>query len=200
MRIDAVVLAGGRATRLGGTPKAQVVVGPATLLEHALAATRGAEATAVVGPVPTGAPPDVVVTREDPPFGGPVAGLDAGLRALDRPDAPDRVLVLAVDVPGAAAAAAALHDAAAEHPEADGVHLVHDGRAQWLTGIYRRAALTGALAGLEPHGAPVRRLVAPLRLVAVPDGSGMSDDADTWEDVDRLSARFAAAHDEGGTA
>ncbi|GAA1989679.1 hypothetical protein GCM10009718_29090 [Isoptericola halotolerans] len=193
MRYDAVVLAGGRAARLGGTPKPRVVVGHATLLEHALAATADAELTAVVGPdeiLGTGGGP-LVVTREDPPFGGPVAGIDAGLRALGRPGAPPWVLVLAVDVPGAAAALPALHAAVARHPEADGAHLVRAGRAQWLVGLYRRDALAAALQGTDPHGAPVRTLAAGLHLVTVPDETGMSDDVDTWDDRDRLTARLA---------
>lgn len=189
MRHDAVVLAGGRATRLGGTPKPGVVVGGATLLEHALAATGEAERTAVVGPDTLALPADVLRTREEPPFGGPVAGIDAGLRALSRPGAPSWVLVLAVDVPGARAALPALRAAVARRPTADGAHLVRRGRAQWLVGLYRRGALAAALRAVDPHGAPVRVLVAALDLVAVPDEDGTSDDVDTWEDRDRLTAR-----------
>jgi len=187
MRYDAVVLAGGRATRLGGTPKPTLEVGGTTLLDRALAATVGADRTAVVGPPGTaaGARDDVVVTREDPPFGGPVAGIAAGLAALRRPGAPALVLLLAVDVPRARAAADRLLTSAPAG--SDGVHLVRRGRDQWLTGLYRRAALERALAGLEPHGAPVRRLVAGLDLVRLPDETGVSDDVDTWDDVTRLS-------------
>ncbi|WP_277212946.1 molybdenum cofactor guanylyltransferase [Isoptericola croceus] len=201
MRYDAVVLAGGRAARLGGTPKPGIVIGQATLLDHALAASAGAELTAVVGPdvAPRRGGRPLVVTREDPPFGGPVAGIDAGLRALDRPGAPPWVLLLAVDVPGAGAALPPLRAAVARTPDVDGAHLVRAGRAQWLVGIYRRTALSRALSEVEPHGAPVRRLVAPLRLAAVTDETGLSDDVDTWEDVDRLTARHAASDAEEGT-
>ncbi|MCK0116209.1 NTP transferase domain-containing protein [Isoptericola sp. S6320L] len=200
MRCDAVVLAGGRATRLGGTPKPGIVVGSASLLDHALAATAEAEVTAVVGPQDAvgQAGRSLVVTREDPPFGGPVAGLDAGLRALDRPGAPPWVLLLAVDVPGAGAAVPALRSAVAGAPDADGAHLVRADRAQWLVGLYRRTALTGALRAIDPHGAPVRRLVARLRLVTVPDEAGTSDDVDTWEDVERLTVRYSVGDAEEG--
>jgi molybdopterin-guanine dinucleotide biosynthesis protein A len=193
---DAIVLAGGWATRLGGTPKPGVLVGDHTLLDRALTACAGAGRTVVVGPadevgpVPAG----VVVTCEDPPRGGPVAGVAAGLAALSPPgrlDRPGRVLVLAVDVPGAADGVDPLLAAAARHPDADGVHLVRHGRAQWLTGLYRADALAAAAAGLVVHGAPVRRLVAGLTLVEVDDATGASDDVDTWEDVTRLSARHA---------
>ena len=204
-RHDAVVLAGGRATRLGGVPKPTVVLDGATLLDRALAATRDAARTVVVGPdLPPDAPWDVLVTREDPPFGGPVAGLDAGLRTLDgaREDAPPPwVLVLAVDVPRAADAVplliAAVHDDTWHDGDADGAYLVRDGRAQWLVGLYRRDALRRALDALAgPQGAPaapglagvpVRRLVAGLSCLEVPDSDAVSADVDTWEDARRLT-------------
>ncbi|MFE6971906.1 molybdenum cofactor guanylyltransferase [Isoptericola sp. NPDC057653] len=203
---DAVVLAGGRATRLGGVPKPTVVLDGATLLDRALAATRDAARTVVVGPdaaVPAGR--DVLVAREDPPFGGPVAGLDAGLRALDRAHdrarsphaAPTWVLVLAVDVPRATEAVPLLRAAVAPaaepaaEPAVDGAFLVRAGHAQWLVGAYRRDALRRALDALSGAegltGLPVRRLVAGLACREVPDVDGVSADVDTWDDVRRLT-------------
>lgn len=201
VRHDAVILAGGRATRLGGVPKPTVVLDGATLLDHALAAARDARRTVVVGPDPV-VPPgrEVLVAREDPPFGGPVAGLDAGMRALDRasgpgpgPDAPPWVLVLAVDVPRAGAAVPLLRAAVAGAGGggADGAYLVRDGQAQWLVGLYRRDALRRALDGLAQAGGaagvPVRRLVANLSCVEVPDDDAVSADVDTWDDLRRLT-------------
>ncbi len=101
LAFDAVVLAGGRARRLG-TSKPQLVVDGARLLDHVLAATRDARATVVVGPADL-ASDAYVLTREDPPFGGPVAGTAAGLTALPDGAAP-WVLLLACDVPRAAEA------------------------------------------------------------------------------------------------
>jgi molybdopterin-guanine dinucleotide biosynthesis protein A len=207
-RFDAVVLAGGRASRLGGVPKPTVVVEGATLLDHALAACAGAARTVVVGPEPTSvrvtpaAPPDVVHTREEPPYGGPVAGIDAGLRALERgrtDPVPPWVLVLAVDVPHAAAAVSRLRAAAGTR---DGAHLVRDGRDQWLVGVYRHAALHAALAAVAAaegvHGAAVRRLMDHLSCARVPDDEGLSVDVDTWDDVRRLTV---GVHDDvDGTA
>jgi molybdopterin-guanine dinucleotide biosynthesis protein A len=134
------------------------------------------------------------VTREDPAFGGPVAGIAAGLAALGPGRAP-RVLVLACDVPRASAAMPALLDAASGDPSSpDGAFLVRDGRAQWLVGVYARSALDTALADLARarpdglHGASVRSLMAGLRCVEVPDPDGLSDDVDTWADATRLAA------------
>jgi molybdopterin-guanine dinucleotide biosynthesis protein A len=138
------------------------------------------------------------VVREDPPFGGPVAGLAAGLAALPRPEPGGSevpVLVLACDVPRAHAAVPLLL-AAAYGPEADapdGAYLVRDGHPQWLVGVYARDALDRALATLTGDdgtlaGASVRALVAGLRCAEVADPDALSDDVDTWDDAARLAA------------
>ncbi|MFE2531931.1 molybdenum cofactor guanylyltransferase, partial [Streptomyces sp. NPDC059371] len=91
---DAVVLAGGAARRLGGEDKPGVRVGGRTLLDRVLAACADAGRTVVVaGPRPTARP--VEWAREDPPGGGPLAALDAGLRHTAAP----YVLVLSADLP-----------------------------------------------------------------------------------------------------
>ena len=213
VRHDAVILAGGRATRLGGVPKPTVVLDGATLLDHALAAARDARRTVVVGPDPV-LPPgrDVLVAREDPPFGGPVAGLDAGLRALDAASGPGRgrqappwVLVLAVDVPRAGDAVPLLRAAVDRtDDDPDGAYLVREGHAQWLVGLYRRDALRRALDAVAGPGAPdrlagvpVRRLVAELSCVEVPDHDAVSADVDTWDDLRRLTVGLHTASPTG---
>ncbi|ARU53674.1 hypothetical protein CBR64_05525 [Cellulosimicrobium cellulans] len=188
------MLAGGRAARLG-TPKPGVVVGGRPLLEHALAATAGAGRTVVVGPDALADPARYVLTREDPPFGGPVAGIAAGLGALPGPDGGGApwVLVLACDVPRAAEAVPALLAAARDRADEVVVHAVRGGREQWLVGLYERAALQDALAALPAvHGASVRRLLAGLPARAVPDEDGATDDVDTWEDAREQDRRLGA--------
>ena len=73
-----MVLAGGGSTRFGGVDKAMLVLDGMTLLDRVLTATAGAARTVVVGPMRT-TYRDVDWTVEDPPSGGPVAGLAAGL-------------------------------------------------------------------------------------------------------------------------
>jgi molybdopterin-guanine dinucleotide biosynthesis protein A len=193
---DAVVLAGGRAERLG-TPKPGLVVAGRPLLEHALAATSCARRTVVVGPAELSAPGRYALTREDPPFGGPVAGVAAGLAALPDDGGAPWVLVLACDVPRAAEAVPALLAAARTLPDGSPVHAVHavrDGREQWLVGLYGRAALENALAALPAvHGASVRRLLAGVPALVVPDEDGVTDDIDTWEDADEHDRRVGPA-------
>ena len=91
---DAVVLAGGAAERLGRADKPGVRVGGRTLLDRVLAACADAAVTVVVGARrPTARP--VVWAREEPPGGGPLAALHAGLRHTTA----DRVVVLSADLP-----------------------------------------------------------------------------------------------------
>lgn len=187
MTFDAVVLAGGRARRLGGVSKADVVVAGRPLLDHVLGAAAGARRIVVVAP-PGVERPGVLRVLEDPPSGGPVAGLEAGLRALADDDAP--VLVLACDVPRAAAAVADL--LAALTDDVDGAHLVDDDGHAQLVAVYRRPALRAALEAVATadgavRDVSVRRLHAHLVLATVPD-AGRGADADTWDDVHRLDA------------
>lgn len=203
---DAVVLAGGAGSRLGGVVKAEVVVAGRALLDHVLDATAGARRTVVVGP-PEVARPGVPCVLEDPPSGGPVAGIDAGLRHLrgsgEGAAAEVPVLVLACDVPQASLVVGDLLAALDGDPAVDGAHLVDaSGHAQ-LVAAYRRAPLERALADLVAsggvRGVSVRRLHERLAMADVPDPLGRGLDADTWDDVGRLDTlltrRATMSHD-----
>ena len=189
---DAVVLAGGQGRRLGGVSKAEVLVGGRPMLDHVLEAASGARRIVVVGPDEL-ARPGVATVLEDPPLGGPVAGIDAGVAHLDAVGGDgDLVLVLACDSPLAAGAVPRLLAALDAEPAADGAHLVDaSGHAQ-IIAVFRRAALAAALAGLAAdggaHGVSMRRLVGGLRMVQVADPDGQGADADTWDDVHRLDS------------
>lgn len=83
LRYDAVILAGGAGRRLGGPAKPVLPVGGTPMLLRVLHATAGAAARTVVGPPELARllPPGVRLLREEPPGGGPVAALAAGLGA-----------------------------------------------------------------------------------------------------------------------
>lgn len=190
---DAVLLAGGRAARLGGIDKTALGAAGSTLLDRALDASAGARRTVVVG-LRDGAraPADVVLVREDPPFGGPVSGLAAALDAL--PAGAPTTLVLACDLVRPAEAVAALRAGSAQvgsssSAAADGwVAVDDDGRRQPLLALYRSAALRRAVASLgEVDGASLRRLIAPLDIVEVPVPSALCADVDTPDDAERLT-------------
>lgn len=209
VRYDAVLLAGGRASRLGGVDKTAIVADGVTLSDRALAAAEGAEQIVVVGlPDDRDAPSRAVRTREDPPFGGPVAALAAGTAALStsplstsplstspRATSPSAVapwtLVLACDLVQPERAAAELLRIAASRSDrmpTDGfVAVDDDGRRQPLLALYRSDALRGALrAAGDPRDLSMRRLLAPLDLTSVPLSSAICADVDDPEDVARL--------------
>ena len=89
--VDLIVLAGGRGSRLDGALKPAVEVAGRTLLSRVLDARPLAQQAVVVGPVEAqpaaidehGNAVSVIWALEDPPFGGPVAGLAAGLTAIE---------------------------------------------------------------------------------------------------------------------
>ncbi len=197
MLIDAVVLAGGRSSRLGSVAKALLVVEGQSLLERTVsAAMTVSRECIVVGPVePQVFTMAVLTTREDPPFSGPAAALAAGVRAIaaTRTSASDAILVLACDMPWIARQVPVLTAALASAPaEADGVISVDDhGRNQPLACLYRSNALAGAIARFAPAaltGLSMRELIEPLNLVPVAASAGTTDDVDTWEDAARLGA------------
>ncbi|MGY1748189.1 molybdenum cofactor guanylyltransferase [Modestobacter sp. SYSU DS0511] len=185
----AVVLAGGRAARLGGRPKPQLDVGGRTMLDAVLAAVTDARPRVVVGP-PQHVPTGVVLVREEPPGGGPVPALAAGLAAV--PPGVGVVAVLAGDLPFVTPQLVAeLRD----RLTGDGALVVDEtGRDQLLLGLWRTGALRTALVGARPH-APLRSVLGPLAAVrhrpSVPPGS-----PPPWTDCDtpaELAAARAAA-------
>jgi len=190
--VDAVILMGGRATRLGGAAKGDLRVEGRTLLERVVAAAEVARDRVVVGEAGESVlPPEVRVVREEPPFGGPAAAVAAGVHALA--DDADAVLVLAGDQPFVAAAVPRLLAALAVAEDCDGARAVDaDGRLQHLTCVIRRPALDRAIAAIAAvgslDGVSMRRLLEPLRMadVMVPPAATM--DVDTWADADAVGA------------
>ncbi|MFJ5729115.1 NTP transferase domain-containing protein [Streptomyces paradoxus] len=189
-RYDAVVLAGGAARRLGGTDKPGVRVGGRPLLDRVLAACAGARTTVVVAaPRPTTRP--VTWAREEPPGGGPLAALDAGLHHTTA----EHVVVLSADLPFLNETTVDRMLGALRTSGRDGVLLTDPGgRDQPLVAAYRAPRLREELALLAGrHGAlaglPLRRLTAELDLTRVSDPVA-SFDCDTWDDIATARARI----------
>lgn len=218
---DAIILGGGTGRRLGGASKPDIRLHGQRLLDHVLAATTQAGRVVIVAPDSVPVPAGVQRTLEDPPHGGPVAGIAAGLTALETAAASagaapaPLVLVLACDVPGAAGAVPRLLAAAGRArksavaggvaggvaDEAAGV-VARDveGRDQWLVGLYRTEVLRARLAEVAAagglHGCPVRVLVRPLPLEPVLASPDETADIDTWDDLRAV----ASASDKQGKA
>jgi molybdopterin-guanine dinucleotide biosynthesis protein A len=199
VEFDAVILAGGRSSRLGGSPKTRLLSGGRTLLDLSLQAAHGAGTIVVVGPDPGPLPAGVLTCREEPPFAGPAAGIAAGLAALaahhaaagTEPAVPSWTLVLACDMPRVTAAVTAMREALASRPGGDGVLAVSsDGRKQPLAGFYGTAALQRSAAEAARRGAlanaSVFALLASLDVRGLRVPSGSTDDVDTWDDAAAL--------------
>ncbi|MCX4959333.1 NTP transferase domain-containing protein [Streptomyces virginiae] len=194
MSYDAIVLAGGAARRLGGADKPALSVGGRALLDRVLDACPDARTTVVVGDRRATARP-VHWTREDPPGGGPVAALDAGLRRTTA----ELVLVLSADLPFLdRETVRALLDApsAPAAPGQDGAMLRDpDGRDQPLVAAYRVEPLRREIALLAAEhgtltGLPLRALTAELDLARVTSRPLASFDCDTWDDLAAARARI----------
>ncbi|MET9426149.1 NTP transferase domain-containing protein [Streptomyces sp. NPDC003036] len=190
-RCDVVVLAGGSAKRLGGVDKPGVSVGGRALLDRVLAACREAPRVVVVGGRrPTVRP--VVWAREEPPGGGPVAALAAGLRQVET----DTVLVLSGDLPFLEEGSVRKLTEALRDGTAEGVLSVDaEGRDQPLVAAYRTEPLRREVALLATEygslsGLPLRLLTQELDLVRIPLGPLASFDCDTWEDISTARARI----------
>lgn len=200
IRYDAIVLAGGAATRLGGARKALLTVGGTTLLQRVLSAVATAERRVVVGYADSVAVGyadrevlgyvDVGVdvnTCEDPPGGGPVAAIAAGLDHVRAA----QVAIVAADLPFLTATT--IDDLLGALTAAQPVAVVVDaaGRDQLLLAAWTTVALRERLAALgPPAGQPVRRLLdgveaARLRPVVAPGAAPPWLDCDTEKDLRR---------------
>jgi molybdenum cofactor guanylyltransferase len=192
--LGAIVLAGGRASRLGGTDKPALRVGERSLIESVLAeaAAAGARRLVVVGPdrpglaLPGG---ELRVVREDPPGGGPVPAVHRGLAEIST----GWVLLLAADLPFLRARhlGALLAAARRDGPDTGSVLTDATGRPQWLascwpTPVLRRAA--GGYQGNSLHG--LLRPLRPVLLALPPDDQGPPPwlDCDTPDDVRQARA------------
>ncbi|MBK8462232.1 MAG: NTP transferase domain-containing protein [Nigerium sp.] len=179
MRRVAVVLGGGRSSRMG-LDKLTLRIGGRPLLARCVdAALAWAPRVVVAGDEPEDWAGDsrVRFRREDPPFGGPVAGIAAALALVE--DA-DEVLILAGDLahPDAAVGLLATADAGL-----DGVVLEDaDGWPQYLAGRYAGGPLRRAVARLDgDQDVSVRRLMRAMDVARLRAPEAATRDLDTPE-------------------
>ena len=191
--VAALVLAGGRATRLGGADKPGITISGRSLLVTVTSAAAGAGASRVivVGPTRPDLPPgSVEFTSEQPPGAGPVPAVRAGLVRVDEP----WLLLLAADLPFLRSLHLRTLLAAAERARAAGALLLDgQGRPQWLVSCWRTARVRSALEAYD--GASLGGLLGPLRPaeVTVSQEPGQGPpwlDCDTSDD---LAAAMALA-------
>ncbi|MET0779905.1 MAG: molybdenum cofactor guanylyltransferase [Microbacterium sp.] len=188
--LAAILLAGGRGSRMGGVHKPLLEIGGTTLLDAAITAARNAGCDPIVAVgdpaiAVSAAASAIAWVREDPPFGGPVAAILVALPLVTA----SRTLVLACDLPRVVDAVKVLNAAAFT---ADGVCLADaSGQRQWLTALYRTDALRTAGASIPDEGrdASVRTLLAGLSITTIATSDDLAADIDTWDDLSEARKR-----------
>ena len=200
-RVAGIVLAGGRSSRFGADKLAAPVDGR-PMLARAIEALRPACDELVVVLPPEGGPAlpaEVVVVRDPEPFGGPLVGLLAGLRAVRAPVA----LVVAGDMPWLASPVLArlaeaqgeavgdavlLGEARPEGRPAAGPGVAAEPRAAAFPLALRTAVARERATELVAHGERrLRTLIAGLdpRVLPAAEWAHLDPGARTTRDVDR---------------
>ena len=185
MTFAAVVLAGGAGRRLGGAVKPLLAVEGTALLSRVLASAAAARPLIVVGPdqLRPLLPEGVALTSEQPPGGGPVAAIRAGLELV--PPGTSTVAILAADLPFLTPGTLSTLRSALDAGEFDvAVLLDAAGRRQNLLACWHVGALRAALS--LTTSAAVRDLLAQVRVAPVVLESGQLPpwfDCDTPEEL-----------------
>lgn len=165
-----------------GTDKLELVLDGQTLLQRAVAAALSCcQRVVVASPVRLGFDdPRVVFVLENPPFGGPAAGLAAAVAQLPREADAAELLLLAGDLADPAATVAAL---LAGELGPDGLVLVDaEGWPQHLAARYRLEAVCGALSRRNSwRDQSLRRALQPLNLARKAVPKSVATDLDTLE-------------------
>lgn len=182
-RLATIVVAGGHGTRMGGVDKASVSVHGMRLVDRLIAQLPIDTEFVVVSPREL----DLPTTSEEPPFGGPVAGIHAGYEYLtNRFPGIELMAILPVDAPDSPHILPRLVEAMEIDAHAD-VALIksEDGSLQNLCAVWRAEALAYALARLgNPRDKSVRKLLAHTTHILEVPGTGQERDYDTRQEAD----------------
>lgn len=174
MDIGCVVLAGGRSSRMGAD-KAQMRIDGRRLIDVALEHVPPDWERIVVASTDLGMP----TVCEDPPFGGPVAGIAAGMRHLRT----SYIAVMAVDAPQSGRMLQKLADALGSN---DVAVVADNERIQPLCAVWRRESLATAIAEVGARDVAAKRLFASADTVVRLPGDGTEADYDTPEELAKL--------------
>lgn len=193
MRV-AIILAAGTARRMGGVSKTELDLHGRTIISHVVDGARAAGFDPhVVAPPELALPEGTARCLEDPPLGGPAAGICAAV--LHAPDAPEYAL-LAGDSPYAPRALPALLDALRTPSSTSVAHDVaradpQGGKASFLPSVVDGEALRAQVSALPSgaaHGLALHRLLGGLSCIDVrlADPEAVRFDVNTWEDLENL--------------
>lgn len=182
--VTVVVIAGGRAQRLGGTPKGLLRVGSTTLIERTLeVAPEGPRWINANRPEPYAFLHHPIVGDIEPGRGAP-----GGVLTALAVSATDWVLALACDMPrlsrGALEALLARRS-----PDVDVVCFERDGDLEPLAALYHRRLLPRWTAALRSNPS-LRGLIRAARLLPLTPGDASElDSVNTPHDAARLGVR-----------
>jgi molybdopterin-guanine dinucleotide biosynthesis protein A len=195
----ALVLTGGRGSRLGHDDKAAITIGGTSALDHLLSALPGRVPVVVAGPTcHTGRP--VTFRQERPRHAGPVAGIAAGLEAVSTPV----TALLGVDMPWAGALVMRLINEFAACDAAALVPVDAWGFRQPLCAVVRTEAVRAALRRLgNPRGRSMRELMSFIDVHERPLDEAETrwvEDIDTPQDLRRMrstTSEWSTTYEDG---
>lgn len=191
--VTALVLCGGEGTRFGGDKVAADLDGR-SVLDVLLESLPPEWDVVAVGPRRPTTRAGVVWTREEPPGGGPLAGIAAGVRRVTTPV----IVLVGGDMPFAgpttvglvrALTSGALRPTEPVRPvQAVGTH----DRAGKVNPLLLAAWTEEVRSALPPRsaGVPARRLLDGLRLATLDAAPGADLDVDTQEDLQQARRRL----------
>lgn len=195
MALTAVILAGGKSSRMG-RPKAWLPFGPETFLQRAVRLVCDAcdEILIAAAPGQDLPPTPARIVRDDHPGLGPLAGLEVGLREA----ANDLCFFTSCDVPFLRPDVIRL--LARHAPGHDIVAVRWEGRVNPLHALYRRSVLPHVRALIEQQRLrPVYLFdLAPTRILeeadvrAVDPAGDSFDNVNTPEDYERALTKLAS--------
>lgn len=181
--VHAIVLAGGKASRMGGVDKPALVVGGRRMLDTALDAVADCECTVVVGPYRDDLPQHIVQVQESPSGAGPVAAVAAGFAALDS-NPEDVIVVIASDLPFVCAETVRT---LAERGSGGAAFAVDaDDHVQFLFSAWSSSVLGAQLNALDSHANQPMKFLVPEHYARVPVTDGI--DCDTRSDLEEARA------------
>lgn len=184
MPITAIVLCGGESRRFG-RDKTRQPLGETSVLDRLIMALPADWVVVAVG-VPRQLSRPVTWAREDPPGGGPLAGIASGLACATT----NVVVVVAGDMPFASGAAVRLADALGDDPSVDAVVALDGaGRQNPLLAAYRSDAVRAAMPP-QPGGAPARLLLTAIRHTTLRVDDDEALDVDTPQALDHARHRL----------
>ncbi|WP_101574066.1 molybdenum cofactor guanylyltransferase [Brevibacterium sp. 239c] len=211
-----IVLSGGRSRRFGGVHKPGVLLGERSVISRIIATVRSAVPDAKIwlaGPaegLSQAEQAEVYTVREEPIFSGPLAGIDAGVRAVRDQheqrqsgasqrsrEASDVTLILAGDMPLVSEDHLQALIASCRETEKPAAGVDDRGKLQFLCAAWPTGLLRSRLADIgDTRDKAVKLLFRGVEVTSVEVDPGTIVDFDTPEEFEQISAEVSAA-DEG---